>query len=110
MKSTLRCLFILVALFAGIHQVAAQTLVFPITTPTNILELVQSIGSSGSNYLVGIGENDTNVCLQLISSNGALAGSLLTVGASEGEPRVAFGTTNYLAFWGDDYISGAVDL
>jgi hypothetical protein len=112
MKTKLHHLCILLALFAGVHQAAAQIPSFPITTPTNVLELEipGGVASSGSNYLVGIGLNDTNVCLQLASSNGVMIGSLFTVGASEGEPRLAFGKTNYLAFWGDDYISGAVDL
>ena len=102
------CLILVAAFF---FNDAKATTIFPITTPTNILELEKGgIASSGSNYLVGIDQNETNVCLQLVSSNGATVGSLITVGASKGEPRVAFGKTNYLAFWGDDYITNAIDL
>ena len=110
MKTLLYRFLITLALFASLHRANATT-VFPIATNTSIVELVKGgTASSGSNYLVGLNQNSTNVCVQLVSTNGALIGSLMTVGASKGEPRVAFGKTNYLAFWGNDYISGAIDL
>ena len=103
-------LFGALALAACIFSSVNAAVFFPIATNANIINVAGGIASSSSNYLVGIGQNQTNVCLQLVSSNGALVGSLLTVGAGKGQPRVAFGKTNYLAFWGDDYISGAIDL
>ena len=83
---------------------AQSATVFPIATNTHAIEFLGGIASSSTNYLVGFNQNDTNVCVQLVSSNGALLGLPLTNGASKGEPRIAFGKTNYLVMWGDDYL------
>jgi hypothetical protein len=105
MKSKLHWLFIALALLAGINQVAAtSTTVFPIATNASLAEISGGIASSGSNYLVSM-LSGSNVCVQLVSTNGTLIGSLTTIGESMGEPRAAFGSTNYLVGWFDDYTS-----
>ena len=63
--------------------------------------------SSGSNYLVSM-LADTNITAQLVSSNGALAGSALTLGGSRAFPRAAFGNTNYLVAWSDEFLTSEV--
>jgi hypothetical protein len=95
-------------LFAAVLFVdtAAATTIFPIATNSSITYLPGGIVTSGSNYLVGIVQNQTNPCIQLLSTNGALIGSLLSMGSSQGAPLVAFGKTNYLAFWAGDNVYG----
>jgi hypothetical protein len=105
MKTKLQLLFIALAIFTGINRVAAQgTTVFPIATNASLEELSGGIAGSGSNYLVSM-LSGSNVCVQLVSTNGTLIGSLTTIGESMGEPRAAFGSTNYLVGWFDDYTS-----
>ncbi|HTV41132.1 MAG TPA: hypothetical protein VMF08_11195 [Candidatus Sulfotelmatobacter sp.] len=104
MKAQLRCLFLLPAILFGVFQTKATT-IFPIATNANFVEMAGNIASSGSNYLVGIAQNQTVPFVQLLSSNGALVESPVNLGSSEGSPLVAFGKTNYLAFWaGDEYV------
>jgi hypothetical protein len=105
MKTKLHCLFIVLALLAGINQVAAQgTAIFPIATNTSLEELSGGIAASGSNYLVGY-LSGTNVCYQMVSTNGSLLGSVVTNGVSEGNPFVAASKTNFLEVWFDDFIT-----
>ena len=59
---------------------------------------------------MGFFQNQTNPCVQLVSTNGALIGSVLTVGESEGSALVAAGKTNYLAFWASDNESNGVSV
>jgi hypothetical protein len=108
MKS-IRIFSILFAILVSVYQTNATT-IFPIATNSSIIELAGGIASGGSNYLVGYVQNQTNPCVQLVSSNGALLGSLTNIGESEGAPLVAFGRTNYLAFWAGDGDSNGVDV
>jgi hypothetical protein len=106
---SIRIFSILLAILVSVYQTNATT-IFPIATNANIIEYSGGIASSGSNYLVGFFQNQTNPCVQLIATNGALLGSLTNIGESEGAPLVAFGTTNYLAFWAGDGDSNGVDV
>ncbi|MHB8523174.1 MAG: hypothetical protein ACYDH9_20810 [Limisphaerales bacterium] len=78
------------------------TNVFPVATNESLVEFSGGIATSGSNYLVGI-LSGTNVSVQLVSTAGALLGPPVTLGTSKGRPNVAFGGTNYLAVWEDDF-------
>ena len=101
----------LLTLNSHISTAFAQTTVFPIATNSNeFVTLEGGLASSGTNFLFGYNQNDTNVFLQLTGTNGTLLGNPILAGASKGEPRLCFGTTNYLAFWGDDFIQSGVDL
>ncbi|HTV40380.1 MAG TPA: hypothetical protein VMF08_07385 [Candidatus Sulfotelmatobacter sp.] len=104
MKTPAKSSLVMLAVFASVHC-AAATMVFPIATNTSLVEVGGGAAFSGSNYLVGFGQNESNVCVQLVSSNGALIGSPLVVGASDnlGNPKVAFGKTNYLVAWDNDF-------
>lgn len=110
MKTRIQNLLITLALASTTCQIQAST-VFPIATNATDIALIGGVASSGSNYLVVFNRNNTNVCAQLVSTNGALVGPLLTLGSSKGGARVASGKTNYLVIWGDDHAPPAtVDL
>lgn len=83
---------------------------FPIATNADIIEFTGGIASSGSNYLAGFFQNQTNPCVQLVSTNGSLIGPVLTIGESEGSTLVAASKSNYLAFWASDNDSNGVDV
>lgn len=59
----------------------------------------------GTNYLVAI-QGDmgghSNITAQLVSSDGSLVGTRISVGGSGGYPRVVFNGTNYLLVWDSD--------
>lgn len=103
MKTRIGSLFIVLAMFAAINQTNAVT-VFPIATNASVEELCGGIAASGSNYLVGF-LCGTNICYQLVSTNGSLIGLAVTNGPSEGNPFVAKSATCYLEVWFDDYTS-----
>ncbi|HEY5233053.1 MAG TPA: hypothetical protein VIK35_05940 [Verrucomicrobiae bacterium] len=83
---------------------AKATTTFPIATNPAVTEVAGGFATSGSNSIVSILAG-TNVCYQLVSSNGTLIGSLVTIGKSLGFPYIAFGSTNYLSIWFDDFVS-----
>ena len=101
MKTLLNRFLITLALLVGCERVNA-TSVFPIATNASLVQLSGGIAASGSNYVVSI-LSGSNVCVQLVSTNGNLLGSLIAIGTSKGFPRIAFGGTNYLVIWEDDY-------
>jgi hypothetical protein len=106
MKTRIQNLLFTLAILAGVYQADAIT-IFPIATNTSLEELSGGIAASGSNYLVGylLG---TNVCSQLVSTNGTLLGSVVTNGVSKGNPAVAMGKTNFLEVWFDDSTTNTV--
>src|SRR5208283_3949385 len=96
---------IVLAMLAGVHQTNAAT-VFPIATNLSRLEISCGIAYGGTNYLVGM-EVGTNVVGQLVSTNGTLQGSQISVGSNPGFPpniALAFGQTNYLLVWSDNSV------
>ena len=109
MKLRVQNLFVVLAIFGSLHQTNATT-IFPIATNANIIEFGGGIASSGSNYLVGFFQNQTNPCVQLVSTNGSLIGPVLTIGESEGSSLVAASKNTYLAFWASDNASNGVDV
>ncbi|MHB8519228.1 MAG: leucine-rich repeat protein [Limisphaerales bacterium] len=114
MKTELHPLFIVLALFGGVSQSAAQGVtVFPIATNLSVFEFSSGIAFGGANYLVGM-EVGTAVVGQLVSSNGTLQGSQIIVGSNPANlpPSIAlaFGQTNYLMAWSDNSISSGVDM
>jgi hypothetical protein len=119
MKNKLHYLFIMLALFASIHQSAAiSTTVFPIETNPAVFEFGSGISFDGTNYLVeGLtGSNwsaGTNVNVQLVSPSGALIGSPINIGGGvsvQSMGLLAFGQTNYLVVWSDSTVSSGVDM
>ena len=94
-------LVLVVAIFSSS---AKATTIFPIATNSDVTEVAGGFATSGSNSVVGILAG-TNVCYQLVSSNGTLIGPLVTIGKSLGFPYIAYGSTNYLAIWLDDFAS-----
>jgi hypothetical protein len=103
MKHWMRKLAVSLITLAVIRQINAAV-IFPIATNASLVEISGGIAGSGSNYLASL-LSGSNVCIQLVSTNGTLIGSLTTIGESEGEPRAAFGSTNYLVAWYDDFTS-----
>jgi hypothetical protein len=91
---------------------AQGTTVFPVATNLGLLEVSSGIAFGGTNYLVAM-EVGTNVVGQLVSTNGTLQGSQISVGSNPGFPpsmAVAFGQTNYLLAWSDNSVSSGVDM
>lgn len=91
---------------------AQSATVFPIATNPNLVEFGAGIAYDGSNFLVAM-TVDTNVSVQLISSNGTLLGTPLNVGMNASWPpavTLAFGQTNYLVAWSDYSIGSGVDM
>jgi hypothetical protein len=68
------------------------------------VEVPGGFATSGTNSLVAI-LSGTNVCYQLVSSNGTLIGSLTTIGSGQSFPLVAYGGGKYLVYWDDNFIS-----
>lgn len=108
MKAKLCYLFIMLALLTGINQAAAQIPVFPIATNASTVQVPGGFATSGSNSLAAI-LSGTNICFQLVSTNGTLIGPLTTIGSGTSFPLVAYGGGNYLIYWDDNFInSGGV--
>ena len=101
MKNHIQGLVIALALFAGIPQAAAQIPVFPIATNTGTVEVPGGFATNGTNGLVAILAG-TNICFQVVSSNGTLVGPLTVIGESTSLPLAAFGGGKYLVYWDDD--------
>src|SRR5579862_7835752 len=78
MKTVIQYFYFALAILAGAHESIATT-VFPIATNAGTVELAGGLAASGTNILVGY-LSATNVCLQLISTNGSLIGSAVTNG------------------------------
>lgn len=101
MKNSMRGLLIALAIFASIQINAAP--VFPIATNANAIEVSGGIASLGTNYLVSY-LSGTNICTQLVNTNGALIGASVTNGHSQGlEFAYVASGTNYLAVWYDTF-------
>ena len=92
---------------------AEAAVVFPVGTNADVVEVCAGISFDGTNYLFGL-VSGTNVCAQLVSSTGALIGSLINVGNNPGsgvpEAAIIFGHTNYLLAWSDNSISSGVNV
>ena len=90
-----------------------STAMLPVATNANVVEVSFGLATDGTNYLVGF-SSGTNVCVQLISSNGTPIGSALTLGGGAGvlppQAQVVSGSTNYLVVWSDTTISSGVDM
>lgn len=104
-------MLIVLAILAGVHKTNAAT-VFPIATNLSVLEISSGIAYGGTNYLVAM-EVGTSVVGQLVSTNGTLQGSQISVGSNPGFPpniALAFGQTNYLLAWSDSSVGSGVDM
>ncbi len=88
----------IVCLIAMLGNSANAITVFPLTTNTNLAEVPSGFASCGTNSLMAVLAG-TNVCFQLISTNGTLIGPLTEIGVSESFPLVAFGGGKYLMYW-----------
>ena len=90
-----------------------STAMFPVATNANVVEVSFGLASDGTNYLVGF-SSGTNICAQLLSSNGTRIGSALTIGGGAGvlppQAQVVSGSTNYLVVSSDTTISSGVDI
>ena len=90
-----------------------STAMLPVATNANVVEVSFGLASDGTNYLVGF-SSGTNVCAQLVSSNGTRIGSALILGGGAGvmppQAQVVSGSTNYLVVWSDTTISSGVDI
>src|SRR6266566_1966786 len=101
MKTHIQNLFLALALLIVATSLRAQAAtIFPIAT--NSASFLA--GTSGTNYLAAI-LCGTNVCFQLISTNGTLTGPLTTIGSGTSFPLVAFGGGKYLVYWDDTFIA-----
>ena len=87
-------------LAACLFESAKATAIFPIAP--NAASFLAA--TSGTNYLAVI-LSGTNVCYQLVSTNGTLIGSLTPIGSGQSFPLVAFGGGKYLGYWDDTFIS-----
>jgi hypothetical protein len=89
------------------------TAMLPVATNANVVEVSFGLATDGTNYLVGF-SSGTNVCAQLISSDGTRIGSVLTLGGGAGvmppQAQVVSGSTNYLVVWSDTTISSGLDM
>jgi hypothetical protein len=103
MKINLCRLFIALTLIVGAYQGTGQIAVFPIATNAGVVNLSTAFATSGSNSLTAL-LSDTNVCFQLVSSNGTLIGPRTIIGSSQTLPLAAYGGGNYLVYWNDDFI------
>jgi hypothetical protein len=65
-------------------------------------EMALSPAFDGTNYLVGIIQDDHNITAQLVSPTGIRVGPRISTGRTGGLPFVAFDGTNYLMVWSDD--------
>ena len=90
-----------------------QTVMFPVAVSANVIEVSFGLATDGTNYLVGF-SSGTNICAQLLSSNGTPIGSALILGGGAGvmppQAQVVSGSTNYLVVWSDTNISSGVDM
>lgn len=109
MKAQLQSLFFALALLSGVHELAVQGAVFPIATNGVASQAGIFAAFGGSNYLVGLqGDgttNDTAICAQLVSTNGAVVGARILTGRTGGIPFVASGGTNFLLCWSDNRLA-----
>lgn len=86
--------------------------IFPIATDPNIVQFGGGLTYDGTNYIAGFVAG-TNICAQILSSNGTLIGPQIIVGSNPGFPPAiagALGQSNYLAAWSDKSISSGVDM
>jgi hypothetical protein len=97
MKNRFQKLALVLAIFASVYQINAAT-VFPIINNPGVEELSGGIAASGTNYLVGF-LSGSSTCFQMVSTNGSLQGSAVTIGSSTGEPWVAASKSCYLVVW-----------
>ncbi|HWW03189.1 MAG TPA: hypothetical protein VNZ64_26040 [Candidatus Acidoferrum sp.] len=96
----IQTLFGALALAACVFNSAKATTIFPIAT--NAASFLAA--TSGTNYLAAI-LSGTNVCFQLLSTNGTSIGPLTAIGSGMSFPLVAFGGGKYLVYWDDNFIS-----
>ena len=86
--------------------------IFPIATNPNVVQFGGGLTYDGTNYFAGFFAG-TNICAQILSSNGTLIGPQIIVGSNPGFPPAiagALGQSNYLAAWSDKSISLGVDM
>lgn len=99
--------------FAGMDPAAVQAAsIFPIADNLNVPEFSAGIAFGATNYLVAM-QVGTNVTGQLVSTNGTLQGSQISVGSNPGFPpniALAFAQTNYLLAWSDNSIGSGIDM
>lgn len=116
-KIRLQYSIVVLALLACVHQAAAQgTPVFPIATNPAVREVDDGIAFDGTNYLVTLLVGTTNLNAQLVSADGALLGSQISLAVGGGSSselaatRPVFAGTNYLVAWSDTSITTGVDI
>lgn len=99
------CYLVALGLMLTTGQQSLRALnIFPVATNSGAINFPSIPAASSSNFLFGYLQNNTNVFVQLVSTNGSLLGSAVSIGTSRGRPHVAFGKTNYLVLWADDYV------
>jgi PKD repeat protein len=114
MKILIQKLFVALALLAVTTGLRAHaSTIFPIATNVNVVQLAAGLATDGTNYLV-VFSSGTNVCAQLVASNGTLTGSAIIVGGGAGglppQLQVVSGHTNYLVAWSDNSMNSGVDI